>query len=367
VFQIPELQPTPLARIKLGSLLVATLALAALSLTPDPSTPLEPPPGATGDREVFERIVARVRAGDRFHDATQEELRSHGYPTRSVFNWRTPCYAWLLGSFPSGAWGRYLLMGVSLTVLGLVLFDLLRDVGFIGSAIGGTLFIGTTAWCFSDTSYLFTELWAGAAIGLSICAFRRGWVALGVASGLFALFYRELALPYVFVSLGLALWGKRKRESIAWVVGIALFVAFMAMHASVVAGRLTPVDQALEGGWLRFGGARFLLATSRMNVFLMGVPLVWTAIVLCLAVFGLTDARDETRRRVGYTLLLFLIAFSVVGAPFNYYWGFLIAPLLSIALAGAPRALRRAWDEAALAGWYRSATSSLERGASSPA
>jgi hypothetical protein len=258
-------------------------------------------------------------------------------------------------------------MAVSLTVLGLVLFDLLRDVGFVGSAIGGTLFIGSIAWCFSDSSYLFTELWAGVTIGLSICAFRRGWVALGVASGLFALFYRELALPYVFVSLGLAVWSGRKREAIAWVVGIALFVAFMAVHASIVASRLTPMDQALEGGWLRFGGARFLLATSRMNVFLMGVPLLWTAIVLCLAVFGLTDTRDETRRRVGYTLLLYLVAFSIVGAPFNYYWGFLDAPLLAIAVGGAPRALRRAWDEASLPAWYRSATSSHGRGVSSPA
>jgi hypothetical protein len=37
VIHLPELQATTLARIKLGSLLVATIALIALSLTPDPN------------------------------------------------------------------------------------------------------------------------------------------------------------------------------------------------------------------------------------------------------------------------------------------------------------------------------------------
>jgi hypothetical protein len=337
---IPETQSKTRARIKLGSLAFATIGLVAIALTRDPNPPLEPPPGATCDREVFERIVARVRAGDRFHDATQEELRSHGYPTRSVFNWRTPCYAWLLGSLPSGTWGQALLLGLALVVLTMVAFDVLRDNGFIGGAMGGTLFVGAAAWCFADSTYLFTELWAGLAIAFSVCAFRRGWIALGVASGLFALFYRELALPYVLVSLGLAVWHGRKREATAWLIGIALFLVFMAIHASIVSSRLTSLDQSLDGGWVRFGGARFILATARMNVFLMGVPLWCTAILLPCAILGLTDAPHETGQRIGLTVGLYLLAFSLVGAPFNYYWGFLTAPLLAIGLAGAPRALR---------------------------
>jgi hypothetical protein len=186
-----------------------------------------------------------------------------------------------------------------------------------------------------------------------------------VASGLFALFYRELALPYVLVSLGLAVWHGRRREAMAWTIGVALFVIFIAVHAQIVASRLTSLDQSLDGGWVRFGGARFLLATARMNVFLMGVPLWWTAILLPLALLGLADARDETGQRIGFTVVLYVLAFSIVGAPFNYYWGFLNAPLLAIGLAGAPRALQRAFDDSELRGWIVSAISRPRRGISS--
>jgi hypothetical protein len=98
-----------------------------------------------------------------------------------------------------------------------------------------------------------------------------------------------------------------------------------------------------------------------MNVFLMGVPLWITAIVLPLSILGLIDAPRETAQRVGFTFGLYLLAFSIVGAPFNYYWGFLTAPLLAIGLAGAPRALRRAYLAANIRSWIESAMSGHRR------
>src|SRR5262249_23469742 len=86
------------ARFMLGVYVVATLLCVGVALTKDPAPPFVPPPGATSDLDVFRRIVTRVSLGDGFYVATQEELRSHGYPTRSVFNWRLPTYAWLLGN-----------------------------------------------------------------------------------------------------------------------------------------------------------------------------------------------------------------------------------------------------------------------------
>jgi flagellar biosynthesis protein FliR len=99
-------------------------------------------------------------------------------------------------------------------------------------------------------------------------------------------------------------------------------------------------------GWVRFGGVRFLLATSQANVFLMGLPLWCTAIYLPTAVLGLAAWRGTTGRRVGLTIGLYLLTFTVVGAPFNFYWGFVFAPLLALGLAQAPNALSRLVEDA---------------------
>jgi hypothetical protein len=125
----------------------------------------------------------------------------------------------------------------------------------------------------------------------------------------------------------------------AWAVGLLMFVAFMTYHAAQVHARLTAADVALPGGWVRFGGLRFLLTTAQTNIFLMPLPLWCTALYLPASVLGMTAGRGESAIRVGVTTGLFLAAFSVVGNPFNFYWGFIEAPLLAIGIAAAPAAL----------------------------
>jgi hypothetical protein len=183
------------------------------------------------------------------------------------------------------------------------------------------------------------ELWAGMLIALSLACCRRGWLAAGVVTGVSALFFRELALPYVVVSFGLAARQGRRREALGWGLGLAAFALFMAVHAHEVLTRLTPSDLAMEGGWVRFGGVRFVLATAQANVFLMALPLWCTALYVPLAALGLASLRGEHGLRVGSTGLLYLAAFAVVGAPFNFYWGFINAPLLALGFARAPTAL----------------------------
>ena len=168
-------------------------------------------------------------------------------------------------------------------------------------------------------------------------------------------------MPYVVVSLALALWNGRKREAAGWALGIALFGAFMAVHAHVVASRLTEIDQPMVGSWVCFGGARFVFATARMNIFLMMLPAWCTAIVVPLAVFGLLHSHNDTARRAGMTLVLYLAAFSVVGASFNSYWGFIIAPLLALGIAYAPSAISRTGVTARL--WDVSQAERSTRGA----
>jgi hypothetical protein len=314
----------------LAALAAFTGICLTVSLTKDPTPPFVPPPTATSDVDVFERIVSGVRSGGSFYDVTQRELRSHGYPTRSVFNWRTPFYAWVFGASPGPDWARGLLVALVAATAAVVCFDLLREIPFLPACLGGVLYVGSVAWCTGKQSYLFTEYDAGALITLSIAARRRGWVGLAVGSGLAALFLRELSLPYVAVALGLSVREGRRREALAWGLGLLAFVAFVLVHASVVHARLTADDLAMSEGWVRFGGVRFVLATAQANVFLMMLPLWCTALYLPVAVLGLVRALGGPGREVGLTGLVYLAAFCVVGAPFNFYWGFLDAPILAL-------------------------------------
>jgi hypothetical protein len=334
------------ARWALAAFAVGTALCLVVAVTPDPNPPFVPPPGATRDLDVFHRVVTRVGLGESFYDVTQQEFRSHGYPTRSVFNWRTPVYAWWLGRVTGEGLGRMMLMAGALLAVVLGCRDLLTDRGLTCGSIGGIALVGAMAWCTGGETFLFTELWAAMLIVLSLCALRRGWVAWGVVLGILAVFFRELALPYALAALALAAWEGRRREAVGWVLGLAVLAACMAWHASVVGARITGEDQALAGGWVRFGGLRFVLATARTNVFLMSFPLWATALFLPAACLGLAGMRDESGRRVALTIALYLAAFAVVGNPFNFYWGFITAPLLAMGLAHAPGAARELLDAA---------------------
>ena len=54
------------------------------------------------DLQVYRNIVTRVHAGESYYDAAGQELRTNGYPTGSLFNWRPPTYAWVIGRLPCG-------------------------------------------------------------------------------------------------------------------------------------------------------------------------------------------------------------------------------------------------------------------------
>ncbi len=327
------------ARLGLGAFLVWTMLCLTVSLTPDPNPPVVCPEGGINDLETFRIVVSRVRGGESFYDATQDVFRARNYPTRSVFNWRTPFYAWFLGRVTGDQLGRWLLIvGVVLVIL-LWCRELLSDCGLVWGSVGGLLLVGSMGWAFGDKMFLFTELWAAMLIGLSLAAMRRGWTPVGILAGLAAVFYRELAVPYAVVACGLAAW-RGRREAITWLVGLLVYVAFMTWHASIIHVRLTEADQMLAGGWVRFGGIRFLLATTQTNLFLMPLPLWVTALFLAGACLGLTSMKGEVGLLAGLTGLAYLGAYSVVGNPFNYYWGFIDAPLLALSVAYAPEALK---------------------------
>ena len=58
------------------------------------------------------------------------------------------------------------------------------------------LLAGPLLPCILSDLYVLPVLWAGVFIGLSVCAYGVRRPYLGVAAGLAAVFFRELALPY---------------------------------------------------------------------------------------------------------------------------------------------------------------------------
>ena len=52
------------------------------------------------DYDLYRAITKRVHDGQNYYDAAGAELRTRGYPTRPVFNWRQPTEAFVLAYLP---------------------------------------------------------------------------------------------------------------------------------------------------------------------------------------------------------------------------------------------------------------------------
>jgi hypothetical protein len=326
------------ARLVPGALAAALVWCLLSALVP--RTPGSAPAQQGGkDLEVYRRIVERVHAGESYYDAAGIELRAGGYPTGSLFNWRTPVYAWLIGGLPSPAWARWLLILGALGTMLAAYAAVQREGGTSRAAAAVLLLAGVFLWCVDGDAFLAQELWAGLLIALSICAYALGRRRAGMAAGLGALFFRELALPYCIIALGLAARQKRWREAAGWLCGLLAYAVFLTYHAFQVSARISPGDR-LPGSWVQFGSIPFLLATCRMNQFLLVLPLWVSALYLPLSLFGLAGWRGEMGLRCALTACAYVAAFAVLGQPFNDYWGLLYAPLLPFGLVWAPTAVR---------------------------
>jgi hypothetical protein len=330
----------------LGLLVAATAWLLAVALTQETIPHRSAGVAASareapGDAEFYLTVVRRVRAGDNYYDAVAEELVRRGYPPHSVLNWRTPVYAWLNGTPAGPVGGQVVLVLAALATL-LLAHTAVRQGGGTARARGAVLLlVGPFAWCAFPDICLFTELWAGMLIALSVCAGAVGRWRLAVLAGLAALFFRELALPHCLVALALAFRGRRWAEGMGWLAGLVAYGVFFTFHALAAARRLAQADVLHASGWLQYGGTAFVLLTTQINYFLLVLLPAWVAaFYLPLGLLGLAGWRGPAGARAFWTALAFVAAFTLIGfKPHNAYWGLLYAPLLALGLAWAPAAL----------------------------
>ncbi len=150
-----------------------------------------------------------------------------------------------------------------------------------------------------DDLFVVPVLWAGVLIALSVCAYGLNRPYLGVALGLAAVFFRELALPYCLLAAGIAWWHGRRGELAAWLLGLAAWSAFFAWHWWRVSGLIAPDAIAHQHGWIQFGGAGFVISTAQISAYLLLLPQWVTALYLVAALVGLAGWSTPLGTRIG--------------------------------------------------------------------
>ena len=336
-----------LAAGKRGVWIVVVLLLAWGLVAASRGRASLPPPqeGGGNDLKMYGAIAARVAAGENYYRVLADELPARGYAIRPVFNWRLPTITWLNAIPPPRLWSRVLLVGVGSAVIVLWLIAIRGAVPRMAAYSVPILLLGTAPLPIISASVVFYEVWAGLLIAASLACSGLGRWKWSVGLGAAALLIRELTLPFVVIMAAVAWWEGRRREVFSWLAVVGVFAVFWAWHISQVL-RVMPPD-GLVNGWMVAGGWAFVLQASHASVFLMLVPERWDqwfiAIVVPILWAGSWYWNDALGRRLALVLSGYFALFMVVGRPDNWYWGFLIAPLIPLAGFGfffGPRAVR---------------------------
>ena len=154
---------------------------------------------------MYQAVTARVAAGVPYHVAVAIELPARGYAIRPVFNWRPPTLTWLNALAPSPAWGQAGLWALGLTVIGLWTVAIGTRIPRVTVAGAIVVALATVAVLYTEDVIYLHEVWAGLLIAASLASWSLRRHTLSIVLGLFAMLFRELAVPYVVVMAVLAL------------------------------------------------------------------------------------------------------------------------------------------------------------------
>jgi hypothetical protein len=332
--------------VLVGLLLLIAFCLVAALPSPPRICNVRKDGSKTGDVALYRAEVDRVHAGDDYYLAAAEELPVRGYPTRSIFNWRTPLPMWLIAKLPAVVLGKALLCGLGLLVLALAFKVTVREEPRVYRLAVplAVLLIGPLLPCVLGDLFVMPVLWAGILITLSLCAYGLHRPYLGATLGLAAVFFRELALPYCVLGAALACWQRRRGEVAVWLVGLAGWAVFFALHCWRVSQLIAPDAEAHRQSWVQFGGMAFVLATTQSNACLLLMPTWITLLYFVGAMIGMAGWNTPMGLRTGLTVCLFAVAFSIVGQDFNRYWGLLVTLPLCFGVVRAPVSLGELWE-----------------------
>lgn len=329
--------PRP-AALGIFAMLAAMIFIGLLS--PPSIAPPVPKGGAT-DAALYRAIADRVRHGESYEPAAVAELRARGYALKPVLvSVRPPLLTLLHAWAPSDAAVRLLeaLLGAAVIVVWTVR---LKGLGPGAPWMAWTalcLFSGVGVAMAGGVASEFHEAWAGLLVAFSLAVRTERRFVFAVALGLVAALVRELAFPYLVVMILFAAIERRRAEAIAFAAALAAALAALAWHAHIVAALVTIGDRT-SGGWLSLGGPGFVFATAKFNLMVWRLGVWSAAVIVPLSLLGAGVWKDGAGARLLVLLAGYQTAFLVVGRSDNAYWGFMIAPLVAIGIALAPKAL----------------------------
>jgi hypothetical protein len=282
-----------------------------------------------GDSAVQYSIIKRIHNGENYYLVAGQELRKFGYPTSSVFNWRLPFLAWILGTLPSIIWAKAILFIIILIAL-LMWIQFFIEVDITKSILYSSIILlsGTLVFTITSSGLINHELWAGSLIYLSLASYSRKPWYFSIILGLIALFLRELSIIYVGIMAFRAWRENRYSELLLWILGMLIYGFVFGIHYKVVSDLQLKTD--LENHWVVFGGWSFVLATAIWNFPLILFPFKIVAVCVPLALMGLIGWYGPIGSRVALTVGGYMIVFLIAGRPDNFYWGLMYAFLLPL-------------------------------------
>jgi len=316
--------------------MLALLAIACWSPAAAPAPKVRTSAAQHSDLQLYRDIIARVRSGGDYYEVTAEELRTGNYPLKPFFTFRLPTHAmlyaalderamvaifWLLSAGMMLAWWVRLRPCLPRPLLAALLI-------LIAGGLGGLL---------QPQTGLFHESWAAVLLGLMIAVHRPGRFWPAVLAGGAALMIRELALPMILAMGGLALLEKRWREAAAWAAIVALFAAYLALHAHWV-GQVVRPDDPASPGWSSLLGLQFALKSIAKVTLGIRLPALLASALLVLSLFGWASVRAGWALRVAILLAGYGAMIALLARTDTFYWALIAAPLSFAGLAFVPKA-----------------------------
>lgn len=314
----------------------ALLVLAAWPVASTPQPKVRASEAEQSDLDLYRDTIRRVGAGEPYYRVAADQLRKGGYPLKPFVTFRLPTLAVIYAHVPE------IVMSVveAILALGVLLVWWRRlepELPTQMLALSLVLLVGGTAALVEPVTGLFHESWAALLMALMIGLRRPGHALGAIIAGGIALLVRETVLPMILVMGALALFERRWREAMGWVVVVTLFAVALFAHAQMVATVVRPDDMA-SPGWNAMLGLRFALSAFSTVSSATALPAPAAAVIILLSLFGWTSVATGWALRACFLLLGYGAMLALFSRPDTFYWALLIAPLSLVGLIFVPRA-----------------------------
>jgi hypothetical protein len=319
--------------------IILAVLLALLGLAGGAERERAAPIAGPTDLGLYAYAASEAAHPSTYYARVIAEQRREGYPLKPFVVVRPPALSFLLAALRTEALRRLAVVALAVGSLAAWWVRLGREGGaLLPRALDLIALVGGVLPAVAPQAPYMHEMWAGLLISLSLALRREDRFGLAVAVGLAAALIRELAGPYLVIMATTALLGRHWREAAAWALALALFAAALAWHASMVDPLVLPSDHA-GAGWLKLSGWPFVLHAAQWNAVLAVAPAWVAALAVPAALAGAANWTTSLGRRLAAVLIVYVLAFAVIGRPENFYWGLMFAPLLPLGFARACRGL----------------------------